>query len=219
MNTDAAGGREEEYLDEEDQEQEQEQEQTQERGARAARRDVEEDEDEEPELDEDEEEEEESDEEEILDDDMRRLQDAFPGFRRKYKLIKRIGEGLWAPMLARRPVVTSTLTNCFPLFQAHFPPSTRPKTCSTTATRTNGMSTRRTGRGPPLPSSGTSTAAAALLQPSTRPHSSHPTPLDSSARGHALSPSRRSTSHPLPRESSTSSSCFTTCATALPSAP
>lgn len=91
MNTDAAGGREEDDLDEEDQEQEQDQ--SQERGARGAHRDVDEEE-EEPELDEDEEDEEESDEEEILDDDMRRLQDAFPGFRRKYKLIKRIGEGV-----------------------------------------------------------------------------------------------------------------------------
>lgn len=99
MNTDVVGGREEEYLDDEDQDQDQEQEQEQgkERGARAARRDVDEEEDEEPELDEDEEDEEESDEEEILDDDMRRLQDAFPGFRRKYKLIKRIGEGVWNP--------------------------------------------------------------------------------------------------------------------------
>lgn len=95
MNTDAAGGREEEYLDEEDQEQEQGQ--SQERSARGPNRDVDEEEDEEPELDEDDEDEEESDEEEILDDDMRRLQDAFPGFRRKYKLIKRIGEGVWTP--------------------------------------------------------------------------------------------------------------------------
>lgn len=111
MNTDAAGGREEAYLDDEEQEQEQEQEQSQERGARAGRRDVDEEEEEEPELDEDDEEEEESDEEEILDDDMRRLRDAFPGFRRKYKLIKRIGEGVWTPILARRPAVTSTLTD------------------------------------------------------------------------------------------------------------
>ncbi|KAI7781634.1 kinase-like protein [Diaporthe eres] len=94
MNTDAAGGREEEYLDEEDQEQEQGQ--SQERSARGPNRDVDEEEDEEPELDEDDEDEEESDEEEILDDDMRRLQDAFPGFRRKYKLIKRIGEGTFS---------------------------------------------------------------------------------------------------------------------------
>lgn len=33
-------------------------------------------------------------EEEVLDEDMRNLQDAFPGFRRKYRLIKRIGEGM-----------------------------------------------------------------------------------------------------------------------------
>lgn len=31
--------------------------------------------------------------EEVLDDDMRKLQDAFPGFKHKYRLIKRIGEG------------------------------------------------------------------------------------------------------------------------------
>lgn len=95
MNTDAAAGREDEYPDEEDQEHEQGQ--SPERRARRAHREEaeeDEDEDEEPELDEDGEEEEESDEEEILDDDMRRLQDAFPGFRRKYKLIKRIGEGV-----------------------------------------------------------------------------------------------------------------------------
>lgn len=94
MNTDAAAGREDEYPDEEDQDQEQDQ--SQERRARRTHRDVdeEEEEDEDPELDEDGEEEEESDEEEVLDDDMRRLQDAFPGFRRKYKLIKRIGEGV-----------------------------------------------------------------------------------------------------------------------------
>lgn len=117
MNTDAAGGR-EESLDEE--EQEQEQDQSQERTPRRAHRDVDEDEDgdevEEPELDEDDEVEEESDEEEILDDDMRRLQDAFPGFRRKYKLIKRIGEGMWTPMLACWFAATSTLTDCFRLF-------------------------------------------------------------------------------------------------------
>lgn len=35
--------------------------------------------------------------EEVLDEDMKKLQDAFPGFRRKYRLIKRIGEGTYAP--------------------------------------------------------------------------------------------------------------------------
>lgn len=111
MNTDAAGGREED-VDEEDQDQDQDQDQSQERRPRGTNRGVDEEEDEEPELDEDDEEEEESDEEEILDDDMRRLQDAFPGFRRKYKLIKRIGEGVWTPMLLRWPILTSALTNC-----------------------------------------------------------------------------------------------------------
>lgn len=91
MNTDAAAGREEEdYADEEDQEHDQEQGQEQAPGN---------DQEEEPELDEEDEDEDESEEEEILDDDMRRLQDAFPGFRRKYKLIKRIGEGMYRPVL------------------------------------------------------------------------------------------------------------------------
>lgn len=87
MNTDAAASREDEYADKEDQEQEQEQGQEQGQGN-------DQEDGEEPELDEDAEDEDESEEEEILDDDMRRLQDAFPGFRRKYKLIKRIGEGV-----------------------------------------------------------------------------------------------------------------------------
>ncbi|KAI3400086.1 hypothetical protein diail_4624 [Diaporthe ilicicola] len=89
MNTDAAAGREDEYPDEEDEAQEQE------HGREKAQDDDQED-GEEPELDEDDVEEDESEEEEILDDDMRRLQDAFPGFRRKYKLIKRIGEGTFS---------------------------------------------------------------------------------------------------------------------------
>lgn len=33
-------------------------------------------------------------EEEALDDDMMKLQDAYPGFKYKYRLIKRIGEGM-----------------------------------------------------------------------------------------------------------------------------
>lgn len=41
----------------------------------------------------DEEDEDDMSEEEVLDEDMRKLQDAFPSFRRKYRLIKRIGEG------------------------------------------------------------------------------------------------------------------------------
>lgn len=32
-------------------------------------------------------------EDEAMDEDMRKLQDAFPGFKHKYRLIKRIGEG------------------------------------------------------------------------------------------------------------------------------
>lgn len=33
-------------------------------------------------------------EDEDMDEDMRKLQDAFPGFKHKYRLIKRIGEGM-----------------------------------------------------------------------------------------------------------------------------
>jgi cell division control protein 7 len=100
MNTDAAGAREEECPEEEDQAQEQHQ--SQERKSQGRRQAVEDEEEEEPDIDEeeeeddddDEEEDEESDGEQVLDDDMKRLQDAFPGFRRKYKLIRRIGEGM-----------------------------------------------------------------------------------------------------------------------------
>ncbi len=35
-------------------------------------------------------------------EDMERLQDSFPGFREKYRLIKRIGEGLSYRLLQRR---------------------------------------------------------------------------------------------------------------------
>jgi hypothetical protein len=48
-------------------------------------------EEQEPEVEEDEDEE--SDGDEDMDDDMRKLQNAFPGFKQKYRLIKRIGEG------------------------------------------------------------------------------------------------------------------------------
>lgn len=36
-----------------------------------------------------------SEDEATMDDDMRKLQDAYPGFRSKYRLIKRIGEGMF----------------------------------------------------------------------------------------------------------------------------
>ncbi|ROV87136.1 hypothetical protein VSDG_09993 [Cytospora chrysosperma] len=39
---------------------------------------------------------EESDGDEDMDDDMRKLQNAFPGFKQKYRLIKRIGEGTFS---------------------------------------------------------------------------------------------------------------------------
>ncbi|KAJ1299632.1 hypothetical protein OPQ81_011982 [Rhizoctonia solani] len=37
-----------------------------------------------------------SEDDEVLDEDMKKLQDAFPGFRNKYRLIKRIGEGTFS---------------------------------------------------------------------------------------------------------------------------
>ncbi|KAF3763986.1 kinase-like protein [Cryphonectria parasitica EP155] len=37
-----------------------------------------------------------SEDDEVLDEDMKKLQDAFPGFRHKYRLIKRIGEGTFS---------------------------------------------------------------------------------------------------------------------------
>lgn len=63
--------------------------------------DVEEPEDEdqaqEPEVEQESEQEEQQEddfsEDEAMDEDMRKLQDAFPGFKHKYRLIKRIGEG------------------------------------------------------------------------------------------------------------------------------
>jgi cell division control protein 7 len=50
----------------------------------------------------------ESSEDEAADDshfqqDMERLQNCFAGFRQKYRLIKRIGEGSHSPAVARRP--------------------------------------------------------------------------------------------------------------------
>lgn len=51
-------------------------------------------------------------EDDDMDDDMRRLQNAFPGFRHKYRLIKRIGEGM--PCLVFLVCMTSVLllTSC-----------------------------------------------------------------------------------------------------------
>lgn len=50
-------------------------------------------EDQEPELEEDEEQS--SDGDEHMDDEMRKLQNSFPDFKKKYRLIKRIGEGMF----------------------------------------------------------------------------------------------------------------------------
>lgn len=41
-------------------------------------------------------------EDEELDDDMRKLQEAFPGFKHKYRLIKRIGEGIFMLLFCQR---------------------------------------------------------------------------------------------------------------------
>lgn len=69
MNTDVLAEEEEDEPEQEDQEEEQE-----------------------PEVEEYEEED--SDGDDDMDDDMRKLQNAFPGFKQKYRLIKRIGEGM-----------------------------------------------------------------------------------------------------------------------------
>lgn len=50
----------------------------------------------EPESDQDQQEDDFS-EDEAMDEDMRKLQDAIPGFKHKYRLIKRIGEGTSTP--------------------------------------------------------------------------------------------------------------------------
>ncbi len=77
-------------------------------------------------------------------EDMERLQDSFPGFRHKYRLIKRIGEGqlLSSPW---NSLPTALLTNT--TIQAPSRPSTRPKTSSTTATTTLGIWTKKARSG------------------------------------------------------------------------
>lgn len=52
-----------------------------------------EDQEEEQELELEEDDEEESDGDDQMDEDMRKLQNSFPGFKQKYRLLKRIGEG------------------------------------------------------------------------------------------------------------------------------
>lgn len=61
-------------------------------------------------------------EEEVLDDDMKKLQEAYPGFKHKYRLIKRIGEGVSRSIC---------LCLCLCLYPIHHPPSTihSPPTC------------------------------------------------------------------------------------------
>lgn len=82
-----------------------------------------------------------SDEDEMIDSgvqkEMERLQDSFPGFRDKYRLIKRIGEGKDAPLILWQ---SKTETNAL---QEPFQQSTKPKMFNTTTTATNGILTRR----------------------------------------------------------------------------
>jgi hypothetical protein len=75
-------------------------------------------------------------------EDMERLQNCLAGFRQKYRLIKRIGEGWFLPL--PQPTGHDLLTS----FQAPSRRSTKPKTCSTIATTTRGTWTtrRRSGR-------------------------------------------------------------------------
>lgn len=92
-------------------------------------------------------------EDEAMDEDMRKLQDAFPGFKHKYRLIKRIGEGTLIRTLSYFVCASTNIG------QAHSPPSTRLKICSTRFTTIDGTWTRRTRSGRPLHSKGTSIGA------------------------------------------------------------
>lgn len=111
-----------------------------------------------------------------IQNDMDKLQDAFPGFRDKFRLIKRIGEG-WSP-----PPPTPKKTCCLATpnanlgsDQAPFPPSTRPRTSNTTATTTRGTWTRTATSGPPrhsrraLPASPPRPPTTAAADPNTSP--------------------------------------------------
>jgi hypothetical protein len=76
-------------------------------------------------------------EESSIQRDMEKLQDTFPGFKQKYRLIKRIGEGWNPPSLSL--VTLAQLTRS--ITQAPFPPSTRQSTWITGTMTTRG--TRR----------------------------------------------------------------------------
>lgn len=120
--------------------------------------DEDEDEEEEEEQEEEEQEEEQEDgeadgDEESSDDervessvqaDMDKLQHDFPGFRDKYRLIKRIGEGSTLSVPSRSQGGRLTLVSS----QAHSRPSSRPRTYTTAATTTAGTlkTTRPSGR-------------------------------------------------------------------------
>lgn len=129
------------------------------------------------EADEDDEAEADMSDEDVLDDDMRKLQDAFRNFKHKYRLIKRIGEGESALFLCPSPLLCSC---CYvfpcactdtPPTQEHFLPFTKPKTCSTSSTITSGISTRRTRSGY-CRLLGSASTEAPPLPPSTPPPSS-----------------------------------------------
>lgn len=111
-----------------------------------------------------------------IQNDMDKLQDAFPGFRDKFRLIKRIGEGWFTK---KRCCLATTNAN-LDSGQAPFPPSTRPRTSNTTATTTRGTWTKTATSGPPLHS------RPALL-------ASPPRPPTNAAADPNTSPSKRFT--------------------------
>jgi hypothetical protein len=87
----------------------------------------------------------ESSEEEVTDssriqEDMERLQNCFEGFRKQYRLIKRIGEGVLPPCGLPPLRATPLLT---PTFQAHFLLSTKRRICYTIGTTTRGTWKRK----------------------------------------------------------------------------
>lgn len=75
--------------------------------------------------------------------DMERLQDSYPGFRQKYRLIKRIGEGTHR-QFAQDP--NSLQSDCR---QAPSPQSTKQKISNTTHSIMPGTSRKRTTNGQP----------------------------------------------------------------------
>jgi hypothetical protein len=123
---------------------------------------AEEDEEEDEEQDEDEEDEEyESSDDEHVDRsvlaDMQKLVEDFPSFAKKYRLIKRIGEG-WFHRLPQPLGQWLTM-----LLQGPSRPSTRPRTSSTTTTTTTGKTRLRQQNGHRHPSAAIMTTLALLV--------------------------------------------------------